>query len=121
MDAELFKTDERARIIDRSGKSAGYDLVAAKFAFVADGTREPPGDRVEEEEGFGGDLESVDEEIVSLNVSEFVKDERFDLRGGEPSEDGGWQKDERLEVADHSRRVRKSGCGEPDRFRNAEF
>ncbi len=78
-----FEIGESLRIDERIAGDCYGDVVAAVFAFEADVVRDPPDCRVVEKRGFRDTLQDVDEVIVAADVGELVREQRFDVFGGE--------------------------------------
>jgi len=74
-----FKREQGPRVSDTVAQQVGGDVVAADFALVADGAGEPPDGRMIEKQGFGRDLEAVDQEVVTGDVGEFVSEDRLQM------------------------------------------
>ena len=74
-----FHVGQRSRVEQRIAAGQHREIVAAVFAFDADDVRHPPHRRVIEEEALDGRLHEIDQIVVTPDVCELVRDDRFDL------------------------------------------
>ena len=78
-----------------------------------DTSGDPPDGRVIEQQRLDDGLQEVDDVVVTPDMCQLVRDERFDLRRRQAGERGGRQQDNRLHPADHHRN------GDRGRFEDA--
>ena len=68
----------------RFAEGSGREIVGDLFALVADAPRQPPDHRVIEQQRFDRALHQIDEIIVSADMRQFVRDQRFEQFGRQP-------------------------------------
>jgi hypothetical protein len=61
----------------RFAQHGGGDVVGDLLAFDADAAREPPHDRVVEQQDLDDALQQIDEVVVTADVGELVCEQRF--------------------------------------------
>ena len=106
-----------------SGGLAGAvddEPVAAELAFEADPGGEPPGDGVEEEEGFDEALQDEDQVVVTAEVGEFVQEGHFELVDGPAAQRGGGDEDQGAQDADEDGGGEVVADGDADAAGDAE-
>jgi|SRR5579862_4541910 len=118
--APLLHERERASVIDGIAVNGDGGVIAAIFAFDAYAAADPPDRRVIEEQCFNRDLEKIDEAVEAADVSEFVSDDRFDLRFRETRKSRGGEKNHRTEPADDRGRVERGAFAIVDEAVDAE-
>src|SRR5690348_3413753 len=95
-------------------------FIAGAFAFCDEPSADPPDDRMEPEDGFDEHVKGGREIVAAANVSEFVGEDGFELRGSEGFEDAFGEKQRWAEDADDAG-FEEAGCGANfDRNRNID-
>ena len=70
---------ERPGVIDGISARPHGHIVAAQLRFGGNLLRCPPDDRVIEEEGFGDNLNQIDQVVMPFHVGQLVSDDGFEL------------------------------------------
>jgi len=69
------------------------EIITAQLAFVTNARRDPPNRRVIEKERLHDHLQDIDEIIVPANVRDLVREQCFELLGGEAHRNRSGQQD----------------------------
>jgi hypothetical protein len=118
-----FERGERFRVGDGVAAHAHRHFIAAVLALGANPLREPPHRGVIEEQRLGDGLQQVDKVVVTADVRQFVRENRFHLRRRQRGHRGNRQQNRRTQPADDGRHVdarrlddmRRRGQAEPIR------
>ena len=114
--AQFLEVGERSRVSVGIAAEADREVIAAVLALDADPAREPPDRRVIEEQRLDERLQQVDEVVVTTDVRELVREDRFELLRphtrqrarrhqhdrSKPSDDGGNLDHRRLQQPNRS-------------------
>src|SRR4029079_5467642 len=109
-----FESGQRARIRHNVATHTHRDIIAAVLTLDSNLPRHPPRARMVEEQRLGDPLETVDEEIVPLDVRELVSQHRLHLLPTQAQTCGRAHEHDRPKPADHARNINEPGEPEPD-------
>ncbi len=110
--APFFHGGEGAGVAEMIAASGDGDIVAAVFTFGAHALVQPPNRRMEKEKRFRDDLEKIDERIEAANVSEFMRDNGFDLIFGESHQCANGKKNDGAKPSDYGGSIEPTAFAE---------
>ena len=96
------------------------DIVTTMLPFGADARGHPPDGGVIEEDRFGQRLQEVDREVVTPDVCELVRQDRFDLPRRQSRHRGDREQHDRPQPADDGRRGDARGIDDREAATKAE-
>ena len=88
---QVFQCRQRAGIDDPVRANPQDHVITTKLALFPDAAGNPPHGRVIEHERLHQNLEGSDEIIVAENVSQFMRQDRFELSRREAGDGAGGQ------------------------------